>query len=330
MRWTRYYETTHANVHRGVYAIAEEATRLYEDARRDASAASSAPPTPARDHLHQERHRGLNLVAHSWGRPLPPGNVVVLTEMEHHANIVPWLMLAEERGIELRYLPVDDDGRLDLSDLDDCWTAPGWWRCTAMSNVLGTINPLARSPRRPTPTGRVVLVDGAQLGAPPAGRRRPLGRRLPRPSPPTSARPDRAGRALGPGRLLDAMPPFLGGGGMILDVRLDRFPAAEVPQRFEAGTPPIAEAVGLAAAVDYLSALGMERVRSHERQLTAYALSALAERLAGDCTVFGPRPVTTGVGCSRWPIGTSTPTTWPRCSTSSACASGLATIAPSR
>ncbi len=284
-----YYETTHANVHRGVYATAEEATRLYEQARVDIGRFIGAPD-PAREIVFTKNAtESLNLVAHSWGRPrLAAGDTVLLTEMEHHANIVPWLMLADERGVELRYLPVDDDGRLDLSGLDRALDGVKLVGVSAMSNVLGTINPLPEIARAAHAVGALVVADGAQL--------------VPhQPVDVVASGADflafSAHKMFGPtgigvlwarAELLEEMPPFIGGGGMILDVRTDRFLAADPPQRFEAGTPPIAEAVGLSAAVAYLEVLGMERLRQHERNLTAYALGALADRLGDRCRVFGP------------------------------------------
>jgi cysteine desulfurase/selenocysteine lyase len=285
----RYYETTHANVHRGVYAIAEEATRLYEAARVKVGRFLHAPDPGHEIIFTKNATEAINLVAHAWGRQnLGPGDVVVLTEMEHHANIVPWLMLAQERSVELRYIPVDGQGRLDLSDLDRLLAGARLVGVSAMSNVLGTINPVARVAEAAHREGAVVMVDGAQAVPHLPVDVTTLGADFLAFSAHKAQGPTGLGVLWGRAEMLDGMPPFLGGGGMILDVRLDRFLAAEVPHRFEAGTPPIAEAVGLAAAVDYLSGLGMDRVRAHEKDLTAYALDALADRLAGDCTVFGP------------------------------------------
>ncbi len=284
-----YYETTHANVHRGVYATAEEATRLYEQARVDIGRFIGAPD-PAREIVFTKNAtESLNLVAHSWGRPrLAAGDAVLLTEMEHHANIVPWLMLADERGVELRYLPVDDDGRLDLSGLDRALDGVKLVGISAMSNVLGTINPLPEIARAAHAAGALVVADGAQLVP-----HQPVdvvasGVDFLAFSAHKMFGPTGIGVLWGRAELLEDMPPFIGGGGMILDVRTDRFLAADPPQRFEAGTPPIAEAVGLSAAVAYLEVLGMERLREHERNLTAYALGSLADRLGDDCRVFGP------------------------------------------
>ncbi|HUA95340.1 MAG TPA: SufS family cysteine desulfurase [Acidimicrobiales bacterium] len=285
----QYYEATHANVHRGVYATAEEATHRYEDARTVVGRFIGAPD-PAREVVFTKNAtESLNLVAHSWARSnLQRGDAVLLTEMEHHANIVPWLTLAEERGVELRYLPIDDAGRLDLSDLDRMLDGVRLVGVTAMSNVLGTINPLADIAAAAHAAGAVVVADGAQsvphlpvdVGS--------LGVDFLAFSAHKMLGPTGIGVLWGRAELLDAMPPFLGGGGMILDVRTDRFIPAEPPQRFEAGTPPIAEAVGVAAAVEYLEGVGMERLRDHERVLTGYALEAIADRLGDDCRVFGP------------------------------------------
>ncbi|MGH9087988.1 MAG: aminotransferase class V-fold PLP-dependent enzyme [Acidimicrobiales bacterium] len=285
----RYYELTHANVHRGVYATAEEATRLYESARVAAGRFVGAPD-PAREVVFTKNAtEALNLVAGAWGRAnLGPGDPVLLTEMEHHANLVPWLMLAEERGIELRYLEVDGDGRLDLSDLDRLLDGVKLVGVSAMSNVLGTINPVRRIAHAAHAAGALVVVDGAQSVPHLPVDVTELGADFLAFSAHKMLGPTGIGVLWGRAELLNAMPPFLGGGGMILDVRLDRFLPAEPPQRFEAGTPPIAEAVGLAAAVEYLEGVGMDRVRAHELELTAYALGAIADRLGSACRVFGP------------------------------------------
>jgi cysteine desulfurase/selenocysteine lyase len=284
-----YYETTHANVHRGVYATAEEATGLYEGARVKVGRFVGAPHPDREIVFTKNTTESLNLLAHSWGRAnLRQGDVVVLTEMEHHANIVPWLMLAEERGIELRYLPVDGTGRLDLADLDATVNGASLVSVSAMSNVLGTINPLEELAGAAHRAGALVAVDGAQsVPHLPVNVAR-LGIDFLAFSAHKMLGPTGIGVLWGRADLLAAMPPFLGGGGMILDVRTDRFLPAEPPQRFEAGTPPIAEAVGLAAAVDYLTTVGMDRIRAHEMALTRYTLDALHDRLGTTCRVFGP------------------------------------------
>jgi cysteine desulfurase / selenocysteine lyase len=284
----RYYETTHANVHRGVYQIAADATHAYEGAR--ASIARFLGAGSAEEIVFTKNvTEAINLVAHSWGRQnLRDGDAVLLTEMEHHANIVPWLQLQQEREIELRYLPVADDHTLDLTDLDRLVDGVKLVGVTAMSNVLGTMPPLDRIIGAAHAAGALVLVDGAQW--------------VPHlPTDVTALDCDFFGftghKMLGPTgigglwarrELLDAMPPFLGGGEMIRDVRLDGFTPNDVPWRFEAGTPPIAEAIGLGAAVDYLDALGMEAVRRHEVGLTSYFMRALSERFGDDLVIHGP------------------------------------------
>lgn len=284
----RYYESTHANVHRGVYAIAEEATNLFEAARAKTARFIGAPG-PEGVVFTKNVTEAINLVAVSWGGTnLREGDAVLLTEMEHHANLVPWLMLQEQKGIELRYLPVAPDHTLDLTDLDRLVDGVKLVSVTAMSNVLGTLTPVTRLVEAAHAAGALVLVDGAQytphlrtdvtaLGCDFYGftAHKMLG--------PTGigvlwARPE----------LLEAMPAFLGGGEMIRDVRLDGWTPNDIPWKFEAGTPPIAEAIGLAAAIDMLEELGMDAVREHEVALTGYALRTLTDRLGDDITLYGP------------------------------------------
>jgi cysteine desulfurase/selenocysteine lyase len=286
---TRYYETTHANVHRGVYATAEESTHLYEGARLAAGRFIGAPEPEHEIVFTKNTTESINLVAHTWGRTnLKPGDAVLLTEMEHHANIVPWLMLAEEIGLDLRYIPVDGDGRLDLDNLSTLVAGVKLVGVSAMSNVLGTINPVAEIAAVAHSAGAVVVVDGAQLVPHAPLDVQALGADFLAFSAHKMMGPTGIGVLWGRRQLLNDMPPFLGGGGMILDVKLDSFRAAPPPTRFEAGTPPIAEAVGLSAATEYLSELGMDRIRAHERALTAYALEQLGEKLGDDCRIFGP------------------------------------------
>jgi cysteine desulfurase/selenocysteine lyase len=284
----RCYREHYANVHRGVYTIAEEATAAYELGRTKIARLLNA----AQAHevvFTKNITEAMNLVAHSWGRAnLRSGDVVVLTEMEHHANIVPWHLLAAERGIELRWIPLTPEYRLDLSGLDQLLDGAKLLSVTAASTVLGTMNdirPLADAAHR---HGALILVDGAQAV----------------PHYPVDVQAwdaDFVGftghKMLGPSgiggfwarrELLEAMPPFLGGGEMIRDVTTTGFTPNEVPWKFEAGTPPIAEAVGLAAAVDYLEALGLDAVRAHERDLTEYALRALRDRFGERLTINGP------------------------------------------
>jgi cysteine desulfurase/selenocysteine lyase len=284
---SRYYETTHANVHRGVYEIADEATRLFESSRVSLSRFVGARST-TEIVFTKNITEAINLVAYSWGRAnLAEGDVVVLTEMEHHANLVPWLALRAERGVELRFLPVDEEGILDLSDLDRTLEGAKLLGVTSVSNVLGTINPIADLASAAHDAGALILVDGAQHAP-----QMPLnvsaldvdffgitGHKM--------LGPTGIGALWARQELLDEMPPFLCGGEMIRDVRLDGFTTNDVPWKFEAGTPPIAEAIGLSAAVDYLNALDMAAVREHEKSLTAYALEALTASHPG-IVLHGP------------------------------------------
>src|SRR5690606_6534028 len=220
-----------------------------------------------------------NLVAHSWGRTnLHAGDVVVLTELEHHANIVPWHILKAERDIELRFIRVRDDGQLDLDNLDELVDGAKLVSFSAMSNVLGTLTPVRRIADAAHATGAVVCVDACQYVPHLPTDVTELGADLLAFSGHKMCGPTGIGVLYGREELLDAMPPFLGGGEMIRDVRLDGFTPNELPWKFEAGTPPIAEIIGLGAAVDYLTGLGMDEVRRHEVELTAYTLRTLTER----------------------------------------------------
>lgn len=281
------YRHHYANVHRGVYTIAEEATTAFEEARATVAAFVGAPA----DELVFTRNatEAINLVAHAWGRSrLRAGDVVVLTEMEHHANIVPWHQLAGERGVQLRWVPIRDDFRLDLDRLEVLLDGASLLAATAMSNVLGTVNDIGSMVAAARAAGARVLVDASQA--------------VPHfPVDVTAWDADFVAftghKMLGPSGigclwarrdLLEAMPPFLGGGEMIRDVTRDGFTCNDVPWKFEAGTPPIVEAVGLGAAARYLDALGMDAVAAHERDLTAYALERLGEVFGDRLRIFGP------------------------------------------
>jgi cysteine desulfurase/selenocysteine lyase len=288
-----YDETTHANVHRGVYSIAEEATRRFEAARLNVGRFIGAP-APAREIVFAKNAtEGLNLVAHTWGRThLHTGDVIVLTEMEHHANIIPWLMLAEERGLSIRWVPTDDDGQLVLDHLDQLLDGAKLVGVTCMSNVLGTLNPMARIAGAAHAAGAVVVADGAQSVPHLPTDVTALGVDFIAFSAHKMLGPTGIGVLWGREELLGELPPFLGGGEMILDVRKDGFTPNDIPWRFEAGTPPITEAIGLDAAVDYLRAVGMEAVRAHELSLTRYAMDTLNERFGDDIHIFGPADAT--------------------------------------
>jgi cysteine desulfurase/selenocysteine lyase len=267
-----------ANVHRGVYTLAQEADAAYDAARKRVAAFVGAQPRGTI--FTKNVTEAINLVAYAWGRTnVGPGDAVLITQMEHHANLVPWQVLCRERGAELRYLEVDERGELSLPQLE-AELARGDVKLVAfahVSNVLGTINPVTEMTARIRAAGAASLVDGAQavpqmpvdveaLGADFYGwtGHKALG-------------PTGVGVLHGRPEILEQMEPFLTGGDMIASVDFQSVSWNELPYKFEAGTPPIAEAVGLGAAVDYLSELGMERVRSHERALTAYMLDRLAE-----------------------------------------------------
>jgi cysteine desulfurase / selenocysteine lyase len=228
-------------------------------------------------------------VAQSWGRAnLSAGDAVVLTHLEHHANIVPWHMLAAERGIELRWIGLTPDGRLDLDGLDRLLEGAKLVSFSAASNVLGTLTPVERIVEAAHAAGALTLVDACQYVPHHACDVAALGCDFLAFSAHKMCGPTGIGALWGRRRLLDEMPPFLGGGEMILDVRLDGFTTNQVPWKFEAGTPAIAEAVGFGAAVDYLSGLGMENVRAHETRLSAHALAALQDRYGDAIRIFGP------------------------------------------
>jgi len=284
-----YYRHSHANVHRGVYALAERADELYEQARRRVGRFVGAPDPAHEVVFTKNSTEALNLVAFAWGRQhLRPGDAVVLTEMEHHANIVPWLMLAEERQLELRWLGIDAHYRLDLSGLAETLRGARVLAVTAMSNVLGTQPPVAELAEAAHRAGAVVVVDGAQLVPHQPVDVTALGADFLAFSGHKMCGPTGIGVLWGRRELLEATPPFLGGGGMIKDVRLDGFVPDDVPSRFEAGTPPIAEAVGLGAAVAYLESIGMNRIAAHEHRLTTYALEQLRRRFGSDLVIHGP------------------------------------------
>lgn len=284
----RYYETTHANVHRGTYTIAVEATEQFEAARA-AVAEFVGARSPAEIVFTKNATEAINLVAHTWARAnLGPDDVVLLNEMEHHANFVPWLMLREERGVQLRFIPLRDDGYLDLDDLDRLVDGVKLVAVTAMSNVLGTIPPVRRIADAAHAAGALVLADGAQFVPHLRTRVDEMGCDFLVFSAHKMCGPTGIGALWARRDLLEAMPAFLGGGEMILDVRTDGWRPNEVPWKFEAGTPPIAEAIGFGAAAQYLESLDMGAIRAHELSLTEYALRTLQERHGDDLVVHGP------------------------------------------
>jgi cysteine desulfurase/selenocysteine lyase len=281
----------YAPINRSAYRLAAEATDAFEGARSKVARFINAP----RAHevlFTKNATESLNLVAFAWGRAnLQAGDVVVLTHMEHHANIVPWHMLVAERGIELRWVPLTAEGELDLSDLPRLFDGAKVFSFTAMSNVLGTITPVAELCRAAHAAGAIAIVDGCQYVPHNVTDVQAWDADFLAFSSHKMCGPSGIGVLWGREALLDAMPPFLGGGNMIADVRLDGFTCAELPAKFEAGTPPIIEAVGLGAAVDFLTCLGMANVRRHEMQVAEYALRSLTERFGDDITIHGPTDV---------------------------------------
>jgi cysteine desulfurase/selenocysteine lyase len=284
-----YYRQHNANVHRGVHTLSEEATALYEGTRakvaRLINAASEREIVFTRGTTE-----GINLVAQSWGRAnLGPGDEVLITEMEHHSNIVPWQLLQAQLGFTLRFIPLTDDGQLDLSQLGSLLNErTKLVSFVHVSNALGTINPVAQLTQAAHAVGARVLIDGAQSV----------------PHMPVDVQaldvdflvfsshklcgPTGAGILYGKRALLEEMPPFLGGGDMIREVKLSGSTWSSVPHKFEAGTPSIAEVIGLGTAIDYLSAIGLEQIQAHERVLTRYAYEQLSN--VEGLRILGPGP----------------------------------------
>jgi cysteine desulfurase / selenocysteine lyase len=283
-----YYRTSHANVHRAAYTLAEEATNALETARaKTASFIGSSDP----DEIVFTRNatESINLVARSWGASnLTAGDAILLSQLEHHANIVPWQQLAAERDIEIRWIPLTADGELDLGEIDQLMDGVRLLAISAMSNVVGTIPPVRQLADLAHAAGALVAVDACQYVPHVPTDVNELGADFLAFSGHKMCGPTGIGVLWAHRELLEAMPPFLGGGGMILDVRLDGFTPAEVPHKFEAGTPAIAEAVGLGVAIDYLNTLGMDAVRAHEVELNAYALDTLTSRFGDQLVIHGP------------------------------------------
>ena len=272
------YRSAYANVHRGAYLLSQEATELYEEARRKVARFLNAS---SEDEVIFTRSAtaAVNLFAYGWGlNTLKPGDRVLTSMMEHHSNIVPWQIIARHTGAELAYLEITDDFRIDLdqarSILDERVEILA---LTGMSNVLGTMPPVAELARMARAAGAVVLVDGAQLVPHAPVDVQAMGADFLAFSGHKMLGPTGIGVLWGRRELLEEMEPAEGGGEMIRDVRLYESTWAPPPQKFEAGTPPFVEAIGLGAAVDYLSGIGMDRVLEHDRRLTAYALERLAE-----------------------------------------------------
>lgn len=273
-----YYRCCYANVHRGVYALSERATEMYEAARKTVARFIGAR-TWREVIFTRNATESVNLVAHTWARAnLRPGDEILITEMEHHANLVPWQQVARAGGATLRYIPIDEQGLLQLDALDHLLNErTRLVACTQTSNVLGTITPVKTIVEKAHAVGAVCLIDGAQSVPHMPVNVQELGCDFLVFSGHKMCGPSGIGVLWGRRELLEAMPPFMTGGDMIRRVTFEGAEWNELPYKFEAGTPAIAEAIGLGAAVEYLTALGMDKVRAHEKELTAYALERLAE-----------------------------------------------------
>jgi len=282
-----YYRQSNANIHRGVHTLAEEATALYEDARVKIARFIGAT-SPSEVVYTRNATESINLVAFTWGRAnLSAGDVIILTEMEHHSNLVPWQMLAAERNLRLEFIPVTEDGLLDMAEYQRLLELrPRLVAFTQMSNVLGTITPAKEIIALAHHAGAVTLVDGAQSVPHLPVNVTDLDADFLAFSAHKMCGPMGIGVLYGKRALLQAMPPFLGGGDMIKKVHLRSFTTNDIPYKFEAGTPAVAEVVGFGAAVDYLSAIGMSAIEAYEQEIIADALAQL--KAVPGLRVIGP------------------------------------------
>ena len=281
------YRSTYANVHRGAYTLSQEATELYEDARRKVARFLNAT-TDEEVIFTRSATAAMNQFAYGWGlNTLKPGDRILTSVMEHHANIVPWHIIARHTGAELAYLDLNDDFRIDLANAPDSFDERvKIVSISGMSNVLGTMPPIPEIARMAHAVGAVMLVDGAQLVPHASVDVQALGADFLAFSGHKMLGPTGIGVLWGRRELLEVMEPAEGGGEMIRDVQLFESTWASVPHKFEAGTPPFVEAIGLGAAIDYLSEIGMDQVREHDRLLTDYALERL--KVVPDLSIQGP------------------------------------------
>lgn len=287
----RYYREYNANIHRGVYEIAARATDAFEDARAKVARFLNAGE-PAELIWTRNATEAINLVAWSWGGAnLHAGDVILISELEHHSNLVPWQLLAERTGAQLRFIPVNDRGELILDDLERLLQGCALVAITHVSNTLGTILPIAEIVARAHAAGALVLVDGAQAAPHLAVDVRALDLDFYVLSAHKMLGPTGIGVLYGKRALLDAMPPFLSGGDMIRSVSYERSTFNELPWKFEAGTSNIADAIAFGTAIDYLDAYGMANVRAHERALLAYAYERLAPLEERGLAIYGPHDI---------------------------------------
>jgi cysteine desulfurase / selenocysteine lyase len=289
-RLRTFYETSYANVHRGVYTLSERATAEYESAREKVARFVNAPDARELIFTHGATE-GINLVAYAWGLDnLGPGDVVLVTELEHHSNFVPWQYIATRTGADFRMLPLDEHGELRLDALDDI-AADGAVKVVAnnlVSNALGTVNPVERLAAWAHERGAIVVVDAAQAAPHHPIDVQALDCDFLAFSSHKMCGPTSVGALWGRAELLEEMAPFNLGGHMIRSVTFEETTWGQIPYKFEAGTQPIAEAVGFGAAVDYLTDIGVATIEEHERELVAYALDRLAE--VPSVTAYGPPP----------------------------------------
>jgi cysteine desulfurase / selenocysteine lyase len=289
---TDFYEHHNANIHRAVYELAAESTAAYEGARTKLATFLGAPGGSREIVFTKSCTEAINLVAYAWGRAnLHEGDEIVISEMEHHSNLIPWQIAAMQSGAKIVALPITDEGFIDMDSLERVITDRTKIVCVAgMGNVLGTINPVAKIAEAAHAMGALILVDGAQRTPHLTTNVAELGIDFYAFTGHKMLGPTGSGGLWARAELLEAMPPFLGGGEMILEVWLDHATYNEIPHKFEAGTQPFAQAVGLGAAVDYLNDLGMDEVRKHEIEITGYALEQLSQ-IEG-LTIHGPKDAT--------------------------------------
>jgi len=283
-----YYRRSNANIHRGIHTLAEEATAMYEAAREKIAKFINASSSKQVIYTRNTTE-SINLVAYTWARAnLKKDDLIILTEMEHHSNLIPWQILRSERGIRLEFIPVTGDGLLDLNEFTMLLKQnPKLVSFAHMSNVLGTINPAKEMIALAHAAGAITLLDGAQSVPHFAIDVQDLNVDFMAFSAHKMVGPTGIGVLYGKQNLLGEMPPFLGGGDMIKTVHLREFAPNSLPHKFEAGTPAIAEAVGFGAAVDYLTTVGMDAIAAHEHEITEYALERLEE--VSGLQVFGPK-----------------------------------------
>lgn len=301
-----YYENTNANIHRGIHTLSEEATTEFEEVRKKVAKFVHAA-SPRSVIFTRNTTESINLIAYAWGRKnVQAGDEILLTEMEHHSNLVPWQLLAQEKGAALKFVHVKDDGTLDLDDLDkNLSSKTKIISVTHVSNALGTINPIRRFAQAAHSVGALFIVDAAQSAPHIPIDMRVLGCDILVFSAHKMLGPTGVGVVVAHEEILDAMPPFLGGGDMIREVWLEKSSWNELPYKFEAGTPNIADVIAFGAALDYLQKIGMENVRTHEQELARYALQQLSK--IDGLKIYGPMEASLRSGVISFNLGSIHP-----------------------